>query len=310
MYTRFLWVIFYFYSALNNKVGVLGLGLMGSQLAMRLINAGYHISIYNRSNEKTKQFEKLDVHIARSPMALAETCDFLLVCVTDFEAVKKICFGANGIITANRKDLVVADSSTISPEQSRYNAETLRRNEIEMLGMPLMGGPTAARDGRLVSIVAGNKEAFERTKQVIETVASSIFYIGDIDGSANALKLALNLNIALIASAISEGITLVRGSGIDPRIFIKILNSTYFKTGLSEIKGPKMVNNNFEPSFHLKNMLKDLELAISTAQDTGVSIPLAGLAHQIYQAANNSGFSDYDYTAIVGFMQKINGLHV
>jgi 3-hydroxyisobutyrate dehydrogenase-like beta-hydroxyacid dehydrogenase len=71
-----------------------------------------------------------------------------------------------------------------------------------------------------------------------------------------------------------------------------------------------MVNNNFEPSFHLKNMLKDLELAISTAQDTGVSIPLAGLAQQIYQAANNSGFSDYDYTAIVGFMQKINGLHV
>jgi 3-hydroxyisobutyrate dehydrogenase len=310
MYTRFLWVNFYFYSVLNNKVGVLGLGLMGSQLAMRLINAGYHISIYNRSNEKTKPFEKLDVHIARSPMILAETCDFLLVCVTDFEAVQKICFGANGIITANRKDLVVADSSTISPEQSRYNAETLRKNEIEMLGMPLMGGPTAARDGRLVSIVAGNKEAFERTKQVIETVASSIFYIGDIDGSANALKLALNLNIALIASAISEGITLVRGSGIDPRIFIKILNSTYFKTGLSEIKGPKMVNNNFEPSFHLKDMLKDLELAISTAQDTGVSIPLAGLAQQIYQAANNSGFSDYDYTAIMGFMQKINGLHV
>lgn len=289
---------------------MLGLGLMGSQLATRLINAGYHISIYNRSNEKTKQFEKLDVDIARSPMSLAETCDFLLVCVTDFEAVKKICFGADGIIAANRKDLVVADSSTISPEQSRYNAETLRRNEIEMLGMPLMGGPTAARDGRLVSIVAGNKEAFERTKPVIETVASSIFYIGDIDGSANALKLALNLNIALIASALSEGITLVRGSGIDPGIFIKILNSTYFKTGLSEFKGPKMVNNNFEPSFHLKNMLKDLELAISTAQDTGVSVPLTGLAQQIYQAANNSGFSDHDYTAIAGFMQKINGIHV
>src|SRR5919202_176078 len=265
MYTRFLWVIFSFYSALNNKVGVIGLGLMGSQLAMRLINAGYYISIYNRSDEKTKPFEKLDVHIARSPMALAEACDFLLICVTDFEAVKKICFGADGITAANRKDLVVADSSTISPEQSRHNAEILRRNEIEMLGMPLMGGPTAARDGRLV---------------------------------------------AIIATAISEGITLVRASGIDPGIFIKILNSTYFKTGLSEIKGPKMVNNNFEPSFHLKNMLKDLELTISTAQDRGVSIPLAGLTQQIYQAANNSGFSDYDYTAILGFMQKINGIHV
>jgi 3-hydroxyisobutyrate dehydrogenase len=303
-------VFFYFYPALNIEVGVLGLGLMGSQLAMRLINAGYHISIYNRSNEKTKQFEKLDVHIARSPMALAENCDFLLICVTDFEAVKKICFATDGIIAANRKDLVVADSSTISPEQSKYNAELLRRNEIEMLAMPLMGGPTAARDGRLVSIVAGNKEAFEKTKSVIETVASSIFYIGDVDGSANALKLALNLNIALMASALSEGITLVKSSGIDPGIFIKILNSTYFKTGLSEIKGPKMVNNNFEPSFHLKNMLKDLELAMSTAQHTGVSMPFSGVAQQIYRAANNSGFSDYDYTGILAFMQKINGIRV
>ena len=283
---------------------------MGSQLATRLINAGYHISIYNRSNEKTKQFEKLGVCIARSPVALAEDCDFLLICVTDFEAVKKLCFATDGIIAANRKDLVVADSSTISPEQSKYNAEALRRNEIEMLGMPLMGGPAAARDGKLVSIVAGNKEAFEKTKRVIDTVASSIFYIGDVDGSANTLKLALNLNIALIAGALSEGITFVKACGVDPGIFIKILNSTYFKTGLSEIKGPKMVNNSFDPSFHLKNMLKDLELLVNTAQYTGVSMALAGVAQQIYQAANNSGFSDYDYTAILAFMQKINGIRM
>lgn len=289
---------------------MLGLGLMGSQLATRLINAGYHISIYNRSKEKTKQFEKLGVRIARSPAALAEECDFILICVSNFEAVKKICFATDGIIAANRKDIVVADSSTISPEQSKFNAEALRRNEIEMLGMPLIGGPAAARDGKLVSIVAGNKEAFERARPIIDTVASSIFYMGDVDGSANAIKLALNLNIALIASALSEGITLVKACGIDPEIFIKILNSTYFKTGLSEVKGPKMVNNSFDPSFHLKNMLKDLELVVTTAQCTGVSMPLAGVAQQIYQAAHNSGFSDYDYTAILAFMQKINGILV
>jgi 3-hydroxyisobutyrate dehydrogenase len=301
-------VLISFYIDLNIGVGVLGLGLMGSQLAMRLINAGYPVSVYNRNDEKTKQFEKLNVKIVRSPQALAENCDFIVICVTNFEAVKEVCFATQGIIAANHKDLVVADSSTISPMQSKYNAVALRKNGIEMLGMPLMGGPIAARDGKLVSIVAGNKEAFEKTKLVIQQITNSIFYIGDIDGSANALKLALNLNIALIASAISEGITLVKGSGIDPEIFIKILNSTYFKTGLSEIKGSKMVNNNFEPSFHLKNMLKDLELVVNTAQHIGISLPLAAIAQQIYQAANNSGFSDYDYTAILAFMEKINGM--
>lgn len=305
-HTRSYECFFIFYFDLNIQVGVLGLGLVGSQLAMRLINAGYRISIYNRSKEKTK-FEKIGVRIARSPMALAEDCDFLLICVTDFDAVKKYALQLMELLLPTIKILWSLIPSTISAEQSKYNAEALRRNEIEMLGMPLMGGPAAARDGKLVSIVAGNKN-FKKTKRVIDTVASSIFYIGDVDGSANALKLALNLNIALIASAQSEGITFVKACGIDPGIFIKILNSTYFKTGLSEIKGPKMVNNNFEPSFHLKNMLKDLELVVNTAQHIGISLPLAAIAQQIYQAANNSGFSDYDYTAILAFMEKINGM--
>src|ERR671935_2674643 len=143
--------------------------------------------------------------------------------------------------------------------------------------IPCGVGPAAARDGKLVSIVAGNKEAFEKTKPVIQGMTNSIFYIGDIDGSANALKLALNLNIALIASAVSEGITLVKGSGIDPEIFIKILNSTYFKTGLSEIKGPKMVKNIFEPKFFLKNMLKDVQLINDCARQNGVILSFASM---------------------------------
>jgi 3-hydroxyisobutyrate dehydrogenase len=131
--------------------------------------------------------------------------------------------------------------------------------------------------------------------------------VGDKKGSANAIKLALNLNIALIASAVSEGITLVKRLGVDPLIFIEILNSTYFKTGLSEKKGPKMVKNDYSPTFHLKNMLKDLELAISTAQSNGIALPNTAIAQQLFRAANNSGFSDEDYTSICAFLAKING---
>ena len=291
------------------KVGIAGLGLMGSGIAKRLINTGHTVSVYNRTGSKAQHFFSNNATVALSPRELAEGSDLVITVVTDFDAVKNILFGTNGVIeSGNHHNLVVADVSTISPSQSEHCAQRLRNAGIEMLGIPVMGGPAAAEAGDLVPIIAGSREAFEKVRQVIEKLGRTTFYVGERDGSANAIKLALNLNIALVASAVSEGITLVRRAGIDPSIFIEILNSTYFKTGLSEKKGPKMVKNDFSPTFHLKNMLKDLELATSTAQGTGITLPQTALAQQIFRAASNMGFSDQDYTSICAFLAKINGL--
>ena len=288
------------------RVGVAGLGLMGSGIATRLVNTGYAVSVYNRSSAKANRFSKRAT-VVSSPKELADSCDLVITIVTDFEAVKEVLLGKGGIIEAANRELIVADASTISPHQSEHCAEELRRAGIAMLGMPMMGGPAAAEVGELVPMVAGSRQAFEKAKDVIEKLGKT-FYVGERDGSANTIKLALNLNIALVASAVSEGITLVRGCGIDPSIFVQVLNSTYFKTGLSEKKGPKMVKNDFTPSFHLKNMLKDLDLATGTAQAAGVAIPQTALAQQIFRAACNSGFSDQDYTSICAFLAKINGM--
>jgi 3-hydroxyisobutyrate dehydrogenase len=288
------------------KVSIAGLGLMGSGIAKRLVDSGHMVSVYNRTRSKADQFSN-KATVVLSPRELAEDCDLLITVVTDFDALKDILFGTKGVIKSGNHNLVVANASTISPSQSEYCAQRLRTAGIEMLGIPVMGGPAAAEAGELIPIVSGNRQAFEKVRQVIENLGR-IFYVGEKDGSANTVKLALNLNIALIASGLSEGITLVKRAGIDPSIFIEILNSTYFKTGLSERKGPKMVKNDFSPTFHLKNMLKDLELATSTAQGTGVTLPQTALAQQIFRAANNMGFSDRDYTSICAFLAKINGL--
>jgi 3-hydroxyisobutyrate dehydrogenase len=287
------------------KVGVAGLGLMGFAMATRLAGTGLLASVYNRDRSKAARFS---VDIAASPKELADKCDLVITIVTDFDAVKKVLLGDNGIVQSSHRKVIVADASTISPLQSQYCASELRKAGIEMLGMPVMGGPAAAETGELVPIVAGNKHAFERAKPAIEKLGKSVFYVGEQDGAANAIKLACNLNIALIASALSEGITLVRAAGIDPSVFVKVLNSTYFKTGLSEKKGPKMVRNEFDPSFHLKNMLKDLELASDAAQANKVTLPQTSLAQQIFRAASNSGYSESDYTAICAFLAKINGM--
>ena len=287
------------------RVGIAGLGLMGSGITTRLIDSGQEVSVYNRTSSKAQQFSN-KATVALSPRELANGCDLVITVVTDFDAVKDLLFGNNGIIKTGNRNLVVADASTISPSQSEHCAGLLHDAGIEMLGMPVMGGPAAAAAGDLVPIVAGNRHTFEKVRHVIEKLGRT-FYVGEKNGSANAIKLALNLNIALIASAVSEGITLVKRLGIDPLIFIQILNSTYFKTGLSEKKGPKMVKNDYSPTFHLKNMLKDLELAISTAQSNGIALPNTAIAQQLFRAANNSGFSDEDYTSICAFLAKING---
>jgi 3-hydroxyisobutyrate dehydrogenase-like beta-hydroxyacid dehydrogenase len=143
--------------------------------------------------------------------------------------VKNILFGTNAVIESGNHNLIVADISTISPSQSEYCAQRLRNAGIEMLGIPVMGGPAAAETGDLVPIVAGSKQAFEKVRQVIEKLGRT-FYVGERDGSANAIKLALNLNIALVASAVSEGITLVRRSEDgEKRLFTDISSQKYAK---------------------------------------------------------------------------------
>jgi 3-hydroxyisobutyrate dehydrogenase-like beta-hydroxyacid dehydrogenase len=290
------------------KVGVAGLGLMGSGIAKRLISTGhYDVWVYNRDRSKAVPFSK-GATVAASPLELASNCDLVITIVTNFDAVKEVFFGGAGIAKSKKGAPIIADASTISPEQSAYCAQELRKGGVEMLGMPVMGGPAAAEVGELVPMVAGNRQAFEKARPVMEKIGKQVFYISEKDGAANAVKLALNLNIALIATAVSEGITLVKGSGIDPAVFVQVLNSTYFKTGLSEKKGPLMVANDYSPSFHLKNMLKDLELANDTAQAHGVTLPTTALVQQMFRAANNIGYSEMDYTAICAFLAKINGM--
>lgn len=288
------------------KVGVVGLGLMGSGMAKRLADTGHDLAVYNRNRQKAEPFSKV-ARLATSPKELADLCDVVITVVTDFDAAKEVMTGPDGL-AASQNLPIIADASTIGPYQSEYLAQELKTRGMEMLGMPVMGGPAAAETGELIPMVAGSKEAFDNARPVIESLGKQVFYIGEKAGSANAVKLALNMNIALIATAVSEGITLARVCGIDPAVFVRILNSTYFKTGLSEKKGPKMVAGDFEPSFHLKNMLKDLELATSTAQARGITMPATSTVQQMFRAANNSGFSEQDYTAICAFLARINGM--
>jgi 3-hydroxyisobutyrate dehydrogenase len=281
---------------------------MGSAIAYRLIERGFKVFLYNRTKGRSDALVKKGAIRMGYPSDLGRKCNFVIISVTDGKAVKEMLFGDNGLINSNNKRLIVVDTSTILPDDSIYCACLMKKKGYAILQAPIMGGPDATMKGDVISIVSGNKKIIEKSRRILTSYSKKLFNLGNKDGAANFMKLGLNLNIALIAISLAESIVFVKRSKIDPAKFLEILNSTYFKTGLSEIKGPKMIKNNFEPKFFLKNMLKDVQLLNESAKHNGTSLSFASLAEQYFRIASNRGYSELDYTAILKLVGEFNNL--
>jgi len=287
------------------KVGIIGTGLMGKAIATRILSSGHKLIAYNRTRSKAESLRKLGARIADSPKKVAENSDLVITIVKDAKAVETVSFGKNGIVHGKHKNLIVADMSTISPISSRKIAARFQKYGISMIDSPVMGGPSFAENGQLVVMIGGKKSIYLKCKPVFDAIGERTFYLGS-NGSGDAMKLAMNLQIGVLALAISEGIILTKKSGLNPLTFLEVLNSTYFKTGMSINKGPKMAKGNFKPSFFLSMMQKDLDEINYTAKKFGANLPTARLANEIYQKAIKKGYGELDYTGILAFLEKIN----
>lgn len=286
------------------KIGVIGTGLLGKSVGMRLLNTGHELIVYNRTSEKTKPLVNLGAVLVSSPKEVAEKADFVITILKDSHIVEEASFGKNGIIHGKHNRLHVADMSTISPIHSRRIYKKFQEYEIPMIDSPVMGGPSLAEKGELVVMAGGNQDQITKWKPVFDAIATKTYHIGN-NGTGHAMKLAMNLQISLLAISLSEGIILAKKSGLDPLVFLDILNSTYFKTGMSVNKGPKMAKGVFDPSFYLKMMQKDLDEINFTAKEFGANLPLSNLANQIYKDAVKAGMSELDYTGILAYLEKI-----
>ena len=287
------------------KIGIIGIGMLGEAVSLNLLNSGYEVSVYNRTKEKTINVEKKGAKVMESPKILAENTELIIIIVKDAIAVKDVSFGKNGIIKSKNENLIVADMSTIDSTESKYIANEFQKNHIQKLEIPVMGGPNVAIKGELVMMASGQKTSFDYCKTVFDKIANKIFFLGE-QGIANSIKLAMNLQITMLALSLSEGITLVKKSNVDPKIFLEVLNSTYFKTGMSENKAFKMIEGNYNPTFTLANLKKDITTMTNTAKKLGIELPMINKAEELYKNAINEGLGDLDYTGIIEYIKKIN----
>ena len=287
------------------KIGIIGTGMLGEAVGLHLLDSKYEVTVYNRTKDKVENLVKHGAVAVESPKDVAGKSDIVITVVKDASAVSDVAFGNNGIIYGKHDDLVVADMSTINPNSAKEISQKFSDSGVSFLEIPVMGGPNVAIDGKLVMMISGNEKTYEKFSDVFDTIAEKTFFLGE-SGTAHSIKLAMNLQIAMLALSLSEGITLTRKAGFDPEIFLKILNSTYFKTGMSEKKAYKMIKDNFEPTFTLQNLKKDLDTINEAAESFNAELSMSKMASKVYQNAMDAGFSDIDYTGILAYLKKIN----
>jgi len=287
------------------KIGLVGIGILGEAVGLHLLESGHSITAYNRTKSKTSNLEKNGAIIVGTPKNVAESSELVITCVKDADAVEQILFSQNGIVAGKHDDLTVAEMSTINPSSAIQNSKRLGEEGINSLEIPVMGGPNVAIHGQLVLMASGDRDVFDKYKEVFDTIANKTFFLGK-SGSAHSIKIAMNLQISLLALALSEGITLTEKAGFDPEKFLEILNSTYFSTGMSQNKAFKMIKDEYQPTFTLKNMKKDLDTIVASAKDFDAKLPIAERANEIYKQALDAGFGEIDYTGILAYIKKLS----
>ena len=191
------------------KIGIIGLGMLGNAVALHLMDSGYEITAHNRTKEKSTELKEKGATIVESPKEVAKNSELVIIVVKDADAVKQVSFENNGIVNGNHEKLIVADMSTIDPTESKNISKQFIKSGITKLDIPVMGGPNVAITGDLVMMASGNEKSFENCKEVFDTIANKVFFLGE-NGVANSIKLAMNLQITILSMSLSEGIMLVK----------------------------------------------------------------------------------------------------
>lgn len=279
--------------ATGPRAGILGLGLIGSRVADRVQSASFPLAVWNRT---PRRFADLPSP-ASDPAAVAREADILQLFVADDAALRET---VRAMLPALESRHVLASHATVAPETVRELAAEVMSAGAAFLDAPFTGSRDAAAQGKLTYYIGGDAAALERARPVLEASAKSILAVGEV-GVASAIKLATNIMAAAAAVSLAEAIHLLRANRIDPRVLVAALESNAARCGVTDLKLPCMLGDDYAPRFSARNMRKDLRLARAAAGDLG---PLTATMLDLYEAACQSGFGDEDFAAVAKVARK------
>jgi 3-hydroxyisobutyrate dehydrogenase len=293
----------------RTKVGFVGLGLMGAPMAANVLKAGYPLLVWNRTADKAAALEAAGATRTAIPSEAARGADFVLVMVSDDTALDNVLFGDDGLSRGLKRGAMLINCSTSSPAMSYRAATALRSLSVRYIEAPVMRSVQAAREGKLQMLVGGSRDDFAKAEPLLKAMASDIHYIGEV-GKAATMKLACNLLVAVLMQAYSEYFVLARKAGIPFETMMEGLKVGPMDSQLFRYMEQVVVNPGARPSFFLKHMVKDVNLAQDLARNMEVPLPLTGLVRQMLMAAKNLGRGDEDFATMLDLMAQWAGVPV
>lgn len=280
------------------KIGFVGLGIMGSAMAANLIKAGFKVTVWNRSPDKCAALLDLGAETAASPRAVAECSDVVLAMMANPPAVRSVRDGSEGIIAGLKPGTGYVDMSTVDAETAIVSARMAHGKGALFLEAPVAGSRKPAEDATLTIMAAGDRELYDTALVALEKMGKKILFLGEV-GNAARMKLANNLVMGGMLTALCEGMALASGSGLDTSQFLEVLDSGAISNPMFRLKGPQIAaNKEFPTAFPLKHMQKDLRLALQLAEEIGQPLFATATVNELFKKALAEDLGDSDFAAV------------
>jgi len=289
------------------KLGFVGLGVMGSEMVLRLLSKGHTVTGYNRTRSKAERLVQKGMKWGDSPRAVAAAADVVFSMVTNSAALEAIVEGPEGILAGLTPGKFYVDISTVSPEYSRVVAAKVRAKGCDMVDAPVSGSVITLQEGKLSVMVGGSRETFEKLKPILLEIGPKVTLVGD-NGLALVMKIATNLSLAVQMLAFSEGVLLAEKSGISREIAVEVLVNSAIASPMIKYRGPFVLRLPDEAWFNVNMMQKDMLLALELGRKLDVPMPSTAVTNEFLTAARGMGLVKEDFAVVYDVLAQMSGV--
>ena len=290
------------------KIGLIGLGIMGKPMARNLLKAGYNLMVNNLTEAPMKELAAYGAIPATQP-EIGEQCDVVMTMLPNSPQVEEVMLGDDGVAAHMRPGTVFIDMSSINPVASKKIAAVLAEKNIEMLDAPVSGGEPKAIDGTLSFMVGGKQEVFDKYKDLLGAMGTSVVRCGEV-GAGNTTKLANQIIVACNIQALAEALTLAQKAGVDPQLVFEAIRGGLAGSTVMNAKAPMMIEGNVKPGFKIDLHIKDLNNALDCAHAIGAPVPMTAEVQEVLQWLHNQGEGQNDHSCIAHYYEKLTGIQI